>query len=43
MELLVSLNSMALSPSGIALLVVLWKQNKRLTTIETILEGKNND
>ncbi|MEZ9583370.1 MULTISPECIES: hypothetical protein [Vibrio] len=42
MELLVSLNSMGLSPTWIALLVVLWKQDKRLTIIETILEGKNN-
>ncbi|EPC9273211.1 hypothetical protein [Vibrio vulnificus] len=39
-ELFKSLNGMGLSPSVVALIVLLWKQDKRLTIIETMLKRK---
>lgn len=36
-----SLTQMGLSPSVIALVVLLWKLDKRLTIIEIILENKD--
>lgn len=40
MELFKSLNGMGFSPSVVALIVLLWKQDKRITIIEAILQSK---
>lgn len=37
-----SLNGMGLSPSVLALIILLWKQDKRLTIIETMLKGNEH-
>lgn len=39
-ELFTSLNGMGFSPFSVALMVFLWKQDKRLTIMETILRQK---
>ncbi|WP_283131609.1 hypothetical protein [Enterovibrio norvegicus] len=39
-DLFTVLNSMGLSPLVVAVIALLWKQDKRLTIIETLLKGK---
>ncbi|HHP0513991.1 hypothetical protein [Vibrio sp. Y29_XK_CS5] len=39
-DFLTTLNGMGLSPTLIALIAFLWRQDKRLTIVETILEQK---
>lgn len=41
-ELLQALTGMGLPPTTIAVLVLLYKQDKRLTILETLFKGKDN-
>ena len=38
-DILRSLNEVGLTPAGIALIALLWKQDKRITVLETIVNS----
>ncbi|GAB2650583.1 hypothetical protein [Vibrio panuliri] len=38
-EVFKSLNEIGLSPAGVALIALLWKQDKRITVLETIVNS----
>ncbi|WP_175422443.1 hypothetical protein [Vibrio scophthalmi] len=41
-QLLTSLNDVGMSPAALALIAVLWKQERRLTIIETMLKDRKH-